>query len=61
MLTSELDLCRGDCKEISTTWFVFSMNTKKVFKNKNEGREKFIGRIFYIPLPLVEAILKRIL
>ena len=34
---------------------------KEGFKNKNLGREKFIGRIFYIPLPVVEAILKRIL
>ena len=62
MLTSGLDLMFVVAwKGIATTRFVFSMDTKKVFKNKNGGREKFIRRIFYIPLPLAEAILKRIL
>ena len=41
MLTSELDfMFVVTCKEIATTLFVFSMDTKKVFKNKNGGREK---------------------
>ena len=62
MLTSGLDLMFVVAwKEIATTMFVFSMDTKKVFKNKNGVREKFIGRMFYIPLPVLEAILKRIL
>ena len=41
--------------------FVFLMTQRRFLRIRIKEGEKFIGRIFYIPLPLVEAILKRIL
>ena len=41
--------------------FVFIRIQRRFLRTGVREEEKFIGRIFYIPLPLVEAILKRIL
>ena len=41
--------------------FVFIRIQRGFLRTVVREEKKFIGRVFYIPLPLVEAILKRIL
>ena len=39
-------------KEIATTWFVTMFCLWEEYEIKTKSKEKFTGRIFYIPLPV---------